>query len=630
MTMDLTLLKTQRKSSRTSFTVCAKKIEEELIKEAPELKKLSILKSQISDKFARLETCQAEISNLILKVEDAEQAYEEDFMSAEKYRDNYIEFCSQIEQMCLKDSSTKDLSEKRKFKLPKIELKKFDGDAKNYLTFWSQFRKIHEDSSISNEDKFQYLLQAVVPESKAARVVESFPATANNYPKAISQLQERFGRDDLLVQIYVRDLFSMVIKNAVTGRSKTDLPALYDELEAKLRALESLGRTQEKYGDFFSPLVESCLPEEVLVAWERSRNHSLTVTKEFRTLEQLMNFLRQEVKGEEMVNLARTGFASHQSSRRKELHNDHVKQSESTTASALVSLQTPGKRIHNCIFCEKSHPSEKCFSARKMTLAAKQKLLLKKGACFSCLKKAGHLSKFCNVKNKLNCSHCNNHHFDIMCDKNNASKCVPKPENSLSNCSKSETIFLQTLCVLIRYQGQQKLIRVVLDSGSQSSYVSGKMITQFKASSLRTETVIHALFGGKETKPTYHEVFPVEVSNLNRTFSCSFEVLSEKMICGFIPRIENKEILNELKRKKIDFTDSFRNETEVNLLIGADVLRKLLTGNTVELESGLTAVETKLSWTVFGKGSYKKDNILTTLSMHSMNVPINKLWQLEV
>ncbi|GBO37162.1 hypothetical protein AVEN_174869-1 [Araneus ventricosus] len=370
MTMDLTLLKTQRKSFRTSFTVCAKKIDDELLKEAPELTQLSILKT-----------------------EDAEQAYEEGFLSAEKYRDNYIELCSQIEQLYLKDSSTKDFSERRKFKLPKIELKKFDGDSKNYLSFWSQFRKIHEDSSIPNEDKFQYLLQAVVPKSKAARVVESFPATADNYQRAISQLQERFGRNDLLVQMYVRDLLSMVMKNAATGRSKTDLPALYDELEAKIRALESLGRTQEKYGDFLSPLVESCLPEEVLVAWERSRNHSFTETKESRTLEQLMNFLRQEVQGEEMVNLARTGFASNQSSRRKELHNDHVKQSESTTASALVSLQTPG--------------------------------------------------------------------------------------------------------------------------------------------------------------------------------------------------------------------------------------------NTVELESGLTAVETKLGWTVFGKGSYEKDNILTTLSMHSMNVPINKLWQLE-
>ncbi|GFT80824.1 DUF1758 domain-containing protein [Trichonephila clavipes] len=102
------------------------------------------------------------------------------------------------------------------------------------------------------------------------------------------------------------------------------------------------------------------------------------------------------------------------------------------------------------------------------------------------------------------------------------------------------------------------------------------------------------------------------------------------MICGYIPKIEDKQVLNELKRKKIKFTDSFRKETEINLLIGADVLGKLLTGNSVELESGLTAVETKLGWTVFGKGSCAKDNIVTTLSMHSMNIPVNKLWELEV
>ncbi|GFU01333.1 uncharacterized protein NPIL_380081 [Nephila pilipes] len=105
---------------------------------------------------------------------------------------------------------------------------------------------------------------------------------------------------------------------------------------------------------------------------------------------------------------------------------------------------------------------------------------------------------------------------------------------------------------------------------------------------------------------------------------------SEKKICGFIPRIENDEILNELKRKKIVFADFFREETDINLLIGADVLGKLLTGNTVVLECGLTAVETKLGWTVFGKGSCRIDNILPSLSMHSMSLPANKLWELEV
>ncbi|GFW13398.1 uncharacterized protein TNCV_1879001 [Trichonephila clavipes] len=106
-----------------------------------------------------------------------------------------------------------------------------------------------------------------------------FPQQRENYPKAIAQLQERFGRGDLLVQIYVRDLLSMVMRNAATGRSKRDLPALYDELEAKIRALESLGRTQDKYGEFLSPLVESCLPEDILLALEAKISKRILLEK---------------------------------------------------------------------------------------------------------------------------------------------------------------------------------------------------------------------------------------------------------------------------------------------------------------------------------------------------------------
>ncbi|GBM82205.1 hypothetical protein AVEN_179515-1 [Araneus ventricosus] len=134
---------------------------------------------------------------------------------------------------------------KRNFKLPQLQLKKFNGDARDYLVFWSQFQNIHADPGISNKDKMQYLIQIVEEGSKAERLLQSFPATASNYPEAIQKLQERFGRDDLLVQIYVRDPLSMVMKNATTGRMKIGLPILYDELEGKLRAMESLGKTQK-------------------------------------------------------------------------------------------------------------------------------------------------------------------------------------------------------------------------------------------------------------------------------------------------------------------------------------------------------------------------------------------------
>ncbi|GFX03161.1 uncharacterized protein TNCV_1700462 [Trichonephila clavipes] len=254
---------------------------------------------------------------------------------AENYRDRYIEMCTRVD-LKIRETVVPTETEKRSFKLPKIELKKFSGEAKDFLAFWSQFQKIHNDKSIAEEDKMQYLLQSVEPKSKAERLVLSFPATAENYPKAIDQLKERFGREDLLVQIYVRELLNLVMKNAVSGRTKTDLSTLYDELEGKLRSLESLGRTQEKYGDFLTPLVESCLPEDILMAWERKRNTE-TDAKGSRTLEHLMTFLRLEIQGEEMVQLAKSGFGT--LIRKRDSPTERVKPTELMTASALASSE---------------------------------------------------------------------------------------------------------------------------------------------------------------------------------------------------------------------------------------------------------------------------------------------------
>ncbi|GFW05377.1 uncharacterized protein TNCV_3358961 [Trichonephila clavipes] len=93
--------------------------------------------------------------------------------------------------------------------LPKLEFRQFRGDIKDGLQFWSQH--IHDDDEIAPENKFQYLVQATVNGSRAREVVESFPATAANYAKAVDSLKARFGRDDLLVEVYVRELLKLIV-----------------------------------------------------------------------------------------------------------------------------------------------------------------------------------------------------------------------------------------------------------------------------------------------------------------------------------------------------------------------------------------------------------------------------------
>jgi hypothetical protein len=135
---------------------------------------------------------------------------------------------------------------KRKFKLPTIELKTFGGDVKDWLTFWGQIKKIDGDPDIDEADKFQYLLQATSPDTRAWEVVESFPPIASNYNKAVECLKARFGREDLLVEFYVRELLKLTM--AMNSKEdKVTLSSLYDRIETQLRALETLGVATEKY-----------------------------------------------------------------------------------------------------------------------------------------------------------------------------------------------------------------------------------------------------------------------------------------------------------------------------------------------------------------------------------------------
>ncbi|GFV99830.1 DUF1758 domain-containing protein [Trichonephila clavipes] len=164
---------------------------------------------QLKDKYLRLETAQEAVSGALLQLRDNGKEFENELF-------DLIRIDNKLGETVI--SEVPDTP--RKFKLPKLELRKFGGDPKEFLSFWSQFQKIHDDGSIPDEDKMQYLVASVEPKSKAERLILSFPATAANYPKAVDQLKERFGREDPLVQIYVRDLLTMVMKNAVSGRAK--------------------------------------------------------------------------------------------------------------------------------------------------------------------------------------------------------------------------------------------------------------------------------------------------------------------------------------------------------------------------------------------------------------------------
>ncbi|GBN93455.1 hypothetical protein AVEN_244127-1 [Araneus ventricosus] len=135
--------------------------------------------------------------------------------------------------------------------------------------------------------------------SRARDNIDSYPLTAQNYVKVVDSPKKRFGRKEILAEYYVRELLSLIVKNATNLNSKLNKMQLYDKLESHLRSLESIDVTTDKYATALFQLVKSCIPGNLLRIWLRNP----VVKKEEDKnscgdkLLQLLLFLRAEVEG---------------------------------------------------------------------------------------------------------------------------------------------------------------------------------------------------------------------------------------------------------------------------------------------------------------------------------------------
>lgn len=654
-------LKQKRSTVRGAFTRSANNIDTLLASSELKADELEVALEQLSEKYKQLKKCDDQVFELLQKEVCSQETYDTEYASCEKFDDRFIGIKTKVKKVISRPvsknyegSSSNNVHSTEsvpQLRLPEIQLTSFDGNPKNWLNFWSQYLKIHENNKIDPSDKFQYLIQSTVPGSKPREIVLSFPATADNYPKAVGYLKERFGNESVLIQVYIRELLHLVIKE----KRDMDLPSLYDKLQTQLMALDSLGVTQEKYADIIFPLVESCLPSDTIRAWERSRFTSASEISGKNDLDSLIKFLKHEVESELRIKLARNAFSSEKLNKKnsKRLEIDTVIPTASELLSTSKTLNNKDhsrnfKKPENCVFCENRHFSESCkdISISKLSLADKKNIVKTKKACFVCLR-LGHRAVFC--KSNVRCSTCQRRHFPILCPElaskmsqnyqhTSNSKVEETVTSTLNNHVKLSDVYLQTLVVRLHNGTKDMLIRAIFDTGSMKSYISTDIAQSMNYKSISEVNLKQSLFGGIETVESVYSNYDIEVSDVDNTYKCKFEVLGQKRICSEIKQLPSGPWLNELKIHGIKITDleknTFKVDKEIKLLIGADVAGKLLTGKVIALKSNLTAVHTQLGWTVLGKFFSTESNVNTNHSLITSllvnNQCISDLWKLDV
>lgn len=77
-------------------------------------------------------------------------------------------------------------------KLPKLDLRKFDGDISKWPSFWDAFESsVHSNTKLAPVDKFNYLNSLLV--NSASEAISEFSLTVANYDEVVTILKRRFG-----------------------------------------------------------------------------------------------------------------------------------------------------------------------------------------------------------------------------------------------------------------------------------------------------------------------------------------------------------------------------------------------------------------------------------------------------
>jgi len=471
-------------------------------------------------------------------------------------------------------TSASSFSKSVKCKLPKLEIPAFSGEPLEWQGFWDRFSlSVDSNESVANVDKFNYLLRFL--SGKALSCVKGLTLSSENYLQALGLLKERFGNPQVLISAHMDKLIK--IKRVKGIDNLESLRKMYNDVETCLRNLSSLNVEQVTYGCLLISILKDKLPEELLVTISRGFGGDQW------TLDRFMKFFDSELKAKENC----LSFSSSGKGESKE-------QKGLTTCESFHVGGTGDRFKSKCVYCLKNHSSSRCNTITDV--AARKAILERLRKCFICLG-GGHIAGRC--KSSFICKKCGGKHHISICAKSETES------STTSHVGGMNGILLQTVSSKVSSSpsGSFSNTRLLLDSGSQRSYISESLRQKLGLKTIRQERILIKPFGKSEKVAQTLDIVQVFVQvDFERSFC--LEVICFPHLCD---PLTNQNISYALQRfpslKSLKLADSnfSCSDLTVDILVGVDYYHNFFTGKVFRTRGGPTANETYFGWVLSGK-----------------------------
>ncbi|XP_064471784.1 uncharacterized protein LOC135386015 [Ornithodoros turicata] len=311
--------------------------------------------------------------------------------------------------------------------------------------------------------------------------------------------------------------------------------------------------------------------------------------------------------------------------------------SVSDPAPAMAAPSTP-----TCVLCKSGqHRLEGCTAG--LSPEEVRLILRREGRCFLCGRRS-HISKDCRVRRVLQCDRCHRRHLTQLCPGVNSSS----PQSSQSTAQQPSTVhastgtvvtslssssavlpgtavLLQTAKVWIEgTDGRRSLARILLDGGSQRSFIRQDVPTKLGCTLLRSEDLHVGALGNSASSCTKYRCVRVFLRSQFSASCMAIEAVEYPDICSDGLPVLDSHSAQHVKNMGLQLADEPSSPTDISLLIGADFYWGAVTGATARLSDYLVAVETLFGWTIQGSGRNASGVHCRIPSVHVLHVEVHQ------
>lgn len=521
-------------------------------------------------------------------------------------------------------------------RLPPLSIPKLSGE-NDFEAFYGLFETLVDKQPFDNLVKFHHLY-ANLSEEPRQIIVSYLPITADGYVAARDALVAHYRNNR---RNGMKKLLNILNANVLPNNySSKDLADLIKNFQGSYAAVLQLNLPIEELHNF---LLMTTLYSKLPVGLRRAYEESLDDPRAISTHTNLLNFLQEKVQVSDLVTLVSNdnprSVKSTGGNSTPTTQNKHPT-AQRTSRTLLTQSSQNNKSEIKCPYCKDHHRLYKCNEFLKCSVNKRKAFVSKHELCVRCLN--GH-SNACKYNFACRLCHSVDHNV-LLCAAANGPASPPPDSSAIDpslpgtssqnntvqsmNANISGQTLLPTASVLVRDNlGKFIPMRAVIDSGSQACFLSRSAFQRLQLKPRSDNTFIQGISGNTKShgKVSLHIRSPISGHETLLT-----DALIIPQICENLPT-DNVSVAVIGQAANLRVADPLWFQSgKIDLLLGANILSKILLDQPNIIMQSLTAQSTMFGYILMGSTGNKARLSTTLLAIdHELTSTVQKIWELD-